>query len=154
MPGAGRLLSGALVRTVLHPVPVLLGSVNGPVNVAPACSVITSPGCAALSAACRSPPAETVIVVPVGATSVVSRKTRGGSGATAHACPTTSVNTTASTQGTTRAALRGTSNDGRIIWQSSLHGAVTQLPRRSDSAAQCPARTSIAREKDGNPAVR
>jgi hypothetical protein len=29
-PGAGRLLSGALVRTTIHPAPLLTGSVNGP----------------------------------------------------------------------------------------------------------------------------
>src|SRR5438309_1604608 len=50
MPGAGRALSGALLRTVIHPDPDLLGSVNGPVNVAPAWSVMTSPGWAELSA--------------------------------------------------------------------------------------------------------
>src|SRR5207244_9589771 len=82
-PGAGRLLSGALVRAVIQPVPALLGRVKGPVNVAPAWRVMTSPGCAALSAACTSPPAETGRVVPVGATSVVSRKTRASSGGNA-----------------------------------------------------------------------
>src|SRR5437773_3510946 len=80
VPGGGRLLSGALVRTVIQPTPALLGSVNGPVNVAPACSVITSPGCAALSAAWTSPPAGTAMIWPDGATRVVSRNTRGNSG--------------------------------------------------------------------------
>src|SRR5258705_2931044 len=79
VPGGGRLLSGALVRTVIQPTPALLGSVNGPRKVAPACSVITSPGCAALSAAWKSPPAGTVMVWPDGGTSVVSRNARGSS---------------------------------------------------------------------------
>ena len=47
---------------------------------APAASVITSHGCAALSAACRSPPAGTAIVCPVGGTKCVSKMMRGSSG--------------------------------------------------------------------------
>src|SRR5712691_6008563 len=31
VPGGGRVLSGVLVRTMIQPVPVLLGRVNGPV---------------------------------------------------------------------------------------------------------------------------
>src|SRR2546425_12304828 len=75
VPGGGRLLSGALVRTVIQPAPALVGRVNGPWNVAPAGRVITSPGWAASSAAWRLPPAGTAMVWPEGATSEVSRNT-------------------------------------------------------------------------------
>src|SRR5882724_8673475 len=91
VPGGGRLLSGALVRTVIQPTPALLGSVNGPWKVAPACSVIISPGCAASSAAWRSPPAGTVMVGPDGGTSVVSRNARGSSGGCASERATNAV---------------------------------------------------------------
>jgi hypothetical protein len=37
VPYGGRLLSGADVRTVIQLAPLLAGSVNDPVNVAPAC---------------------------------------------------------------------------------------------------------------------
>ena len=47
--------------------PDLAGRVKEPSKVAPACSRIWSPGCALLSAACRLPPALTLIVLPVGA---------------------------------------------------------------------------------------
>jgi len=36
VPVGGRPLSGAAVRTMIQPVPVFSGSVNGPRNVAPA----------------------------------------------------------------------------------------------------------------------
>jgi hypothetical protein len=43
-------------------VPPFARSLYGPVNVAPACRTIVSPGFAASMAACRSPPAFTVRV--------------------------------------------------------------------------------------------
>ena len=49
-------------RTMIRPPAGLFGSTKLPVNVAPLASAITSPGCAALSAACRSPPAGTAMV--------------------------------------------------------------------------------------------
>src|SRR5947209_8685034 len=36
VPGGGRVLSAALVRTMIHPVPLLLGSVDGPESIATA----------------------------------------------------------------------------------------------------------------------
>ena len=42
--------------------PLFARSLNGPSNVAPACSSMTSPGWAASIAACRLPPAFTMIV--------------------------------------------------------------------------------------------
>src|SRR5207302_1541836 len=83
VPEWGRLLSGALVRTMIQPVPVFSGSVNGPRNVAPASRVITSPDWAALSAAGKLPPAGTAIVRPVDRTSLVSTTSRGRSGGAA-----------------------------------------------------------------------
>jgi hypothetical protein len=60
-----------LVRITTQPVPLLLGSVKGPLKDAPACNTISSPGSAASIAACRFPPALTVMVRPVMAGIVV-----------------------------------------------------------------------------------
>jgi hypothetical protein len=56
--------SGVEVRMVIQSVEevCLFGKVMGPTNSAPASSCIVSPGRAAFRAACRSPPAGTVIV--------------------------------------------------------------------------------------------
>src|SRR5688500_2861975 len=80
-PGDGSALFGALERIVIQPEPVFLGSVNVPVYVAPAASSMTSPGEAELSAFGKFPPAETLIVDPVGATRSVASRTAGGAGA-------------------------------------------------------------------------
>src|SRR5207247_9549969 len=85
VPGGGRVLSAALVRTMIHPVPLLVGSVNGPENVAPAGRVMTSPPTAAFRAAWRSPPAGTASVRPGGGTDVVPRMTHDRPGGTATA---------------------------------------------------------------------
>src|SRR3954467_12533597 len=61
-PAAGSDESGADDRMVMYVLPFFAGSMKLPVNVAPACSRIVSPGFAALSAACKSPPALTVKV--------------------------------------------------------------------------------------------
>src|SRR2546427_9032724 len=108
-PGGGRLLSGALVRTVIHPDPGLSGSTNGPVNVAPASSVITSPGRALWSAARKLPPADTAIVCPEGATRVVSTNCSGLSGKIAGE-PGAPLTTPVSSAATTAAAATGTGN--------------------------------------------
>src|SRR6476661_5037577 len=68
---------------MIHPDPLLTGSVNGPVKVAPAWTTISSPGCALFSAACRSPPAFTAIQRPVTAGIPTSTVTRGNSGSEA-----------------------------------------------------------------------
>src|SRR5437773_6526196 len=57
--GPGSAASEAADRIVMVPVPCFAGSTKLPVKVAPACSRIVSPGCAASMAACRLPPAET-----------------------------------------------------------------------------------------------
>src|SRR5204863_535937 len=59
---AGNDESGADDRIVMIASPCLTGSTKLPLNVAPACSRIVSPGFAALSAACTSPPLATLIV--------------------------------------------------------------------------------------------
>ena|SRR5439155_6617012 len=61
-PAAGNDASGADERIVMSVVPFFTGRTKVPVKVAPACSRIVSPGCAALRAAWRSPPAFTVNV--------------------------------------------------------------------------------------------
>ena len=66
VPGGGRLESAAEERMTIHPEPDLLGRVKLPVKVAPACKVITSPGCAWLSAPWKSPPALTSRTPPFG----------------------------------------------------------------------------------------
>src|SRR5438067_10655191 len=65
VPAGGRLLSGADVRMMIQLLPLFAGNVNDPVNVAPACRRSVSPGRALLRAACKSPPALTVVVMPV-----------------------------------------------------------------------------------------
>src|SRR5262249_52739362 len=50
---------------VTYALPDFAGRMKFPVNVAPACKTIVSPGCALLMAACRSPPALTVTTPPV-----------------------------------------------------------------------------------------
>jgi hypothetical protein len=64
VPSDGRLVSGADERMTIHEFPLFTGKVNEPEKVAPACRRIVSPGCAALSAACRFPPAATKVVAP------------------------------------------------------------------------------------------
>src|SRR5438552_11964695 len=64
-----------------QPDPALLGRVNGPLNVAPASSMMRSPGWAASSVACKFPSAGTTIVRPEDGTGVVSKYSRGRSGA-------------------------------------------------------------------------
>src|SRR2546422_5298804 len=93
LSGAGRLLSGAEVRMMIQPEPVLAGRVKLPVNLAPASRVITSPGCARLSAARKSPPAATAMVRPTGGTEAVSTRRRGSSGSlpVTGDCPDTPV---------------------------------------------------------------
>ena len=56
----GSVASGRSLRTVIMVSPVFTGSVKLPVKVAPGARRISSPGCAASSAACRLPPAGTV----------------------------------------------------------------------------------------------
>jgi hypothetical protein len=51
VPGGGRLESGVEERMMIHAPPDLFGRVKLPVKVAPASSVITSPGFARSSAA-------------------------------------------------------------------------------------------------------
>ena len=65
---------------MIHPLPDLLGRVNGPTYVAPAASVMVSPSCAMFSAAWKSPPAPTAIVRPPWAGIDVSTVARGSSG--------------------------------------------------------------------------
>ena len=72
VPGAGRLLSGVAVRTVIHPSPSFFGRVKLPVKVADGSMETTSPGLALFRAACRSCPGPTEMTVPVGATMDVS----------------------------------------------------------------------------------
>ena len=61
MPSGGKLLSGAVVRTVIQwsRSQPLAGRVMGPRKVAPACTRITSPHDALFKAALRFPPADT-----------------------------------------------------------------------------------------------
>src|SRR6266545_5602326 len=87
VPVAGSFASGAPDRMTIHPFPAFFGRVKFPANTAPGSSVITSPGCAAFSAACKSPPAATAIVRPDGAVYEVSRNTRGGAGGTGAGWP-------------------------------------------------------------------
>jgi hypothetical protein len=46
VPGGGKLESVVEDRITIHADPDLFGKVKLPVKVAPACNVITSPGCA------------------------------------------------------------------------------------------------------------
>src|SRR5262245_27650343 len=61
---AGSVLSAADDRIVIIDAPLFDGSTKLPVKVAPACTRTVSPGCAALSAVCRSPPAFTIHTWP------------------------------------------------------------------------------------------
>jgi hypothetical protein len=72
-PGSAE--SGAEVRIVIIVLPLFTGSTKLPVNVAPAWSTISSPGCAASSAAWRSPPAFTVRVTASAGDARCSRQT-------------------------------------------------------------------------------
>src|SRR5947208_2585394 len=80
VPAGGRLPSGALVRITIQSAPGLLGSVNGPTNVAPASSVITSPGRAVFKAVWKSSPTFTAMIRPDEGAYVVSTEARGVSG--------------------------------------------------------------------------
>src|SRR5215472_1115817 len=80
VPGGGRLVSGADDRITMKADPLFARSRKLPVNVAPAASVMLSPGWAASIAACRSPPAVTAIVRPGGGGGVTSTMARGSSG--------------------------------------------------------------------------
>src|SRR4051812_17339592 len=75
--GPGIAESGADDRMVIYVAPLLTGSTKLPENVAPASRRIVSPGCALSMAACRSPPAATLLVVPTGGFGI----TGGGVGA-------------------------------------------------------------------------
>ncbi len=55
----------ALVRMVMKLAPLFCGRWKLPAKVAPAGRTISSPGCAASIAACRSPPTATLIELPV-----------------------------------------------------------------------------------------
>src|SRR5262245_53955310 len=79
-PFAGRFPSGTSVLSVIQPVQAFAGRMKPPVNVAPGARATTSPGRAELSAACRSPPAATRIVRPVGAGTLALGIARGSSG--------------------------------------------------------------------------
>ena len=63
-PAAGRPLdiTDRMVMRLVADMPAFALSLNGPSKVAPAASSITSPGFAASIAACRFPPAGTLIV--------------------------------------------------------------------------------------------
>src|SRR5437870_1512706 len=125
LPGGGRALSGVLVRTMIHPVPAFAGSVNGPVYVAPAWSVITSPGLAALSAAWKSPRADTAILRPGGVTGAVSTNRRGRSGAIAgegDAPPAKPKRTIAATRTATTDTGRGGTRSGTCHTRESHWG--------------------------------
>src|SRR5262249_54450560 len=80
VPGGGSSASVALDRMMIQPLPLVFGKRKLPTKLAPAASVITSPGCAASSAAWRSAPAATAMVRPVDAGMLVSMKTLGCSG--------------------------------------------------------------------------
>src|SRR5205814_6325763 len=67
----------------IQPEPTLFGSVNGPVNVAPACRTMLSPGTALLIAVCKLPPAFTTMVLPEGGEYVVSMNACGKVGSCA-----------------------------------------------------------------------
>src|SRR5581483_1027375 len=71
-PSAGSAESGAAERIVISALPFLTGRMKLPVKVAPGWSRIVSPGCAALSAACKSPPAFTVSVAAVAEVAIVA----------------------------------------------------------------------------------
>src|SRR5882762_11186827 len=67
----------------IQPEPTLFGSVNGPVNVAPACRTMVSPGMALVIAVCKLPPAFTTMVLPEGGEYVVSMNACGKVGSAA-----------------------------------------------------------------------
>lgn len=67
---------------VIQPVPCLAGNTNGPVYTAPACRLMVSPGVALSSAACKSCPAATSIVLPVETILVVGTCSLGNAGGT------------------------------------------------------------------------
>jgi len=67
VPGAGNVSSKAADRIVIHAEPDLFGRLKFPRKMALGCSAMTSPGCAAFSAVCKSPPAPTAMVRPDGA---------------------------------------------------------------------------------------
>src|SRR5712691_6809611 len=142
VPEGGRRLSGALVGTMIQPVPFFLGSVNGPRNVAPASSVITSPGWAALSAAWTLPPARTAIVRPMDRTSLVSTVARGRSGGAASTATTQSPSAAARRIMSVRCARWGT---GRMRWKGTtiemcdaVRSSRTTVKRASPPAARLP----------------
>jgi hypothetical protein len=66
-PSGGKAEFGALVRMMIQCAlsQGFAGTVNCPVKVAPAARAMVSPQLALLSAFCKLPPAETLIVVPV-----------------------------------------------------------------------------------------
>src|SRR5262249_61963632 len=80
VPGGGGLVSGADDRITMKADPLFARSRKLPVNVAPAASVMLSPGWAASIAACRSPPAVTAIVRPGGGGGGTSTMARGRPG--------------------------------------------------------------------------
>src|SRR5437773_12282494 len=67
----------------IQPEPALFGSVNGPVNVAPASRTMVSPGTALFIAVCKLPPAFTTMVLPEGGEYVVSMNACGKVGSCA-----------------------------------------------------------------------
>src|SRR2546422_8825610 len=67
----------------IQPEPVLFGSVNGPVNVAPASRTMVSPGTALFIAVCKLSPAFTTMVLPEGGEYVVSMRVCGKVGSCA-----------------------------------------------------------------------
>lgn len=83
VPSAGKLLSGALVRTIIQcwSSQAFAGKVNCPEKVAPACSAMVSPQFALLRAVCRLPPLLTEIVDPGAGVSDIAvwRYARGNS---------------------------------------------------------------------------
>src|SRR5689334_12246377 len=92
-PAAGRFPSGTSVRSVIQPVHAFAGRMKPPTNDAPGASATTSPGAAEFSAACRSPPAATRIVRPVGAGTLGDGADCGSAGSTAVTPPVTAVDT-------------------------------------------------------------
>src|SRR5687768_2168111 len=79
VPAGGRFESAKSGRIVIQPLPPFGFMRKLPVNVAPAASNTSSPGCAESRAPCRSPPAATRICRPVAPTYRVSTYARGSS---------------------------------------------------------------------------
>src|SRR5438105_5721935 len=86
VPAAGSPASEA-ARTVTHPLlpafAALTGRTKLPTKIAPGARSTSSPGCAALSAACRSSPALTRSCLPVGAGTLVLGTACGSCGCVA-----------------------------------------------------------------------